>query len=113
MLRQATRGVVHFARGELTLAVFLAASRGLPLSRLIVARAILIANRAVTTVVFRCPVGRPTVVAIAIVVDATTTAAISSLVNLPVLIVAKGKLAPGALAAPTIRDIADASAKLL
>jgi hypothetical protein len=50
---------------------------------------------------------------IAIVVDATMTAAISSLVDVPALIVAKGELAPGALAAPTVRDIVDASTKLL
>ena len=52
VLCRATRGAVHFTRSELTLAVFLAASRGLPLSRLIVTRAIPIANQAVTTVAF-------------------------------------------------------------
>ena len=113
VLCRATRVAVHLARGELTLAVFLAASRGLLLSRLIVTRAIPIMNRAVTMVAFRRPVGRPTVVVIAIVVDATMTAAISLLVDVPALIVAKGELAPGALAAPTVRDIVDASAKLL
>ena len=53
------------------------------------------------------------VVVIAIVMDVTTTAAISSLIEVPALIVAKGELAPGALAAPTLRDVGDASAKLL
>ena len=53
VLRRATRVAVHLARGELTLAVFLAASQGLPLSRLIVARAIPIASQAVTTVALR------------------------------------------------------------
>jgi hypothetical protein len=104
---------VHLARGELTLAVSLAASRGLSLSRLIVGRAIPIANRAVTTVAFRCSVGRPTVVVVTIVEDAMTTTTISSLVDVPASIVAKGELTPGALAAPTVRDVAEASAKLL
>ena len=49
---------------------------------------------------------------IAIVVDATTTAAISLLVDVSASIVAKSNLAPGALAGPTVRDIVDASAKL-
>ena len=48
---------------------------------------------------------------VAIVKNATTTAAIFSLVDVP--IVAKGEFAPGALAAPTVRDVTDASAKLL
>ena len=50
---------------------------------------------------------------IAIVVDAMTTAAISSLVNVSASIVAKSNLAPGALAAPTVGDVADASVNLL
>jgi hypothetical protein len=53
------------------------------------------------------------VVAIAIIVDATTTAAISSLVDVSASFVAKSDLASGPLAAPTVRDVADASAKLL
>jgi hypothetical protein len=53
------------------------------------------------------------VVVVAIVKDATTATTISSLVNVPASIVTKGELAPGALAAPTVRDVADASAKLL
>ncbi len=113
VLCRATWGAVHFTQGELTLAVLLAASRGLPLSRLIVARAIPIANRAVTTVAFRRSVGRPAVVVIAIVENAMMTAAISLLINVTVSIVAKGKLASGALAAPTVSDVADASTKLL
>ncbi len=76
-------------------------------------RAIPIANRVVTTVAFRRSVGRPTVVVVAIVEDATTTAAISLLVDVPASIVAKGELAPGALAAPTVRDVVDTSVKLL
>jgi hypothetical protein len=104
---------VHFARGELTLAVLLVASLGLPLSRLIVTRAIPIVNWAVTTVAFRRSVGRPTVVVIAIVENATMIAAISSLVGVPVSMVTKGKLAPCALAAPTVSNVADVSAKLL
>ncbi len=70
-------------------------------------------NQAVTTVAFRCSVGRPTVVVVAIVEDAMTTTTISLLVNVPALIVAKGELAPGALAGLTVRDVADASTKLL
>jgi hypothetical protein len=104
---------VHLARGELTRVVFLATSQGLPLSRLIVTRVIPIASRAVTTVALQRPVGRPTVVVIVIVMNATTTAAISSLVDVSALIVAKSDLAPGALAAPTVRDVGDVSAKLL
>ena len=51
MLCRATRIAVHFARGALSLAVFLAASRGLPLSRLIVIWAIPIASQAFAMVV--------------------------------------------------------------
>jgi hypothetical protein len=104
---------VRLARGEATLAVSLTASRGLSLTRLIVARAIPIADRAVTTVAFRRSVGGPTVVVVTVVEDATTTTTISSLVDVPASIVAKGELAPGALAAPTVRGVAEASAKLL
>ena len=80
---------------------------------LIAARAIPIVCRAVTTVAFRRPGGRATVVAIAIVMDATTTAVISLLVDVLASIVVKSDLASGALAAPTVRDVVDASAKLL
>jgi hypothetical protein len=41
---------VHFAQGALALAVFLAASQGLPLSWLIVVRGIPIASQALATV---------------------------------------------------------------
>ena len=64
-----SRVAVHFARDELTLAVFLAASQGFLFSRLIVASAIPIASQAVTTVAFRRPVGSATVIAIAIIDD--------------------------------------------
>jgi hypothetical protein len=53
------------------------------------------------------------VVVVAIVEDATTTTTISLLVDVPASIVVKGELAPGALAAPTVRDVAEASVKLL
>jgi hypothetical protein len=50
---------------------------------------------------------------VAIVKDATTTTMIFSLVDVPASIVSKGELAPGALAAPTVSNVAEAPAKLL
>ena len=96
MFRRATRVAVHFARGALALAVFFAASRGFPLSRLVVASAIPIASRAFATVALRAAV-----LATAIVVDtATTMASISAVDNVVASIVAKSNLAFGTLAAP-------------
>ena len=113
VLCRATRVAVHFARGGLTPAVFLAASQGFLFSRLIVSRAIPIASRAFIMVAFRCSVGGAAVVAIVIVMDTTTMASISLLVKVSVSIVAKSDLASGALAAPTIGDLADTSGELL
>ena len=95
-------------------AVFFAASRGLPLSRLIVARAIPIASRAFATVAIQRFVGGAAVVATAIVADTTTTMAPISTVNDVVAsIVAKSNLASGALAAPAIGGLAELPAELL
>ena len=113
VLSRATRVAVHFARGGLTPAVFLAASQGFPFPRLIVARAIPIVSGTFTTVAFQRSVGWAAVVAIAIVVDTTTMALISLLVNVSALIVVKSDLASGALAAPTVGALADMSAELL
>jgi hypothetical protein len=75
-------------------AVFFAASQGLPFSRLIVARAIPIASRAFATVAIRRSVRGAAVVATAIVVDMTTTMALISVVDDVVAsIVAKSNLA--------------------
>ncbi len=75
-------------------AVFFAASRGLPLSRLIVARAIPIASRAFATVAIRRSVGGAAVVATAIVIDTMTTMALISAVdNVVASIVEKSDLA--------------------
>ena len=112
VLCRAARVAVHFAWDGLTPAVFFVASRG-SFSRLIVARAIPIASRTFTKVAFQCSVGRAAVVAIAIVMDMKTMALISLLVNVSASIVAKSNLASGALAAPTIGDLADTSAELL
>ncbi len=75
-------------------AIFFAASRGLPLSRLINARAIPIASRAFATVAIQRSVGGAAVVATAIVVDTTTAMApISAVNNVVASIVAKSDLA--------------------
>jgi len=101
MFRRATQVAVHFARGALALAVFFAASRGFPLSRLIVARAIPIPSRAFAMVALRRSVGGAAVIATAIVVDTTTTMALISAVdNVVASIVPKSNLAFGTLAAP-------------
>ncbi len=74
-------------------AVFFAASRGLPLSRLIVARAIPIASQAFATAAIRRSVGGAAVVATVIVVDTTTTMDTLSVVDSVVAsIVAKSDL---------------------
>jgi hypothetical protein len=105
---------VHFSRGALALAVFFAASRGFPLSRLIVTRAIPIASRAFATVALRRSVGGAAVVATAIVVDTTTTMAPMSAVNDVVAsIVAKSNFVFGALAAPAVGGLAEPSLELL
>ena len=110
----ATRVAVRFARGDLVLAVFLAASQGLSLSsRLIVARVIPMASRAFATVALRRSVGRAAVFAITIVVDTTTMTPISLFANVTVLIIAKGNLASGALAAPAVGGLAETSTELL
>ena len=113
VLCRSTRVAVHFARGGLALAVFLAASQGFPFSRLIVARAIPIASQAFATVALQRSVGRAAVIAITIVVDTTTMASISLCIDVSASIVAKSKFASGALAAPTIRGLADTSAEFL
>jgi hypothetical protein len=75
-------------------AFFFAASWGLPLSRLIVARAIPIASQAFATVAIWRSVGGAAVVATAIVVNTTTTIApISAVDEVVALIVAKSNLA--------------------
>lgn len=109
MFRRATRVAVHFTRGALALAVFFAASRGFPLSRLVVARAIPIASRAFATVALRAAV-----LATAIVIDpATTMAPISAVDDVVASIVAKSNLAFGTLAAPAVGGLAELSAELL
>jgi hypothetical protein len=114
MFCRVTRVAVNFARGALALAVFFAASRGFPLSRLIVVRAIPIASQAFATVALRRSVGGAAVVAIAIVVDTTTTMApMSAVDNIVASIVAKSKLACGALAAPAAGGLAEPSVELL
>jgi hypothetical protein len=75
-------------------AVFFAASQGLPFSRLIVVRAIPIASRAFATVAIRCSVRGAAVIATAIVVNTTATMALISAVdNVVASIVAKSNLA--------------------
>ena len=114
MFCRATRVAVHFAQGALALAVFFAASRGFPLSRLIVARAIPITSRAFAMVALRRSVGGAAVVATAIVVNTTMTMAPMSVVNNVVaLIVAKSNLAFKALAAPAVRGLVEPSVELL
>jgi hypothetical protein len=74
-------------------AVFFAASQGLPFSRLIVARAMPIASRAFATVAIRRSVRGPAVIATVIVVDTTTTMApISAVDDVVASIVAKSNL---------------------
>ena len=76
-------------------AVFFAASQGLALSRLIVARAMPIASRAFATVAIRRSVGGAAVVATMIVVDTTTTMdPVSAVGNVVALIAAKSNLEP-------------------
>ena len=95
-------------------AIFFAASQGLLLSRLIVARAIPIASRAFATVAIQRLVGGAAVVATAIVVDTTTIMApISAVDNVVASIVAKSNLASGALAAPAVGGLAEPPAELL
>ena len=114
MFRRATRVAVHFARGALALAVFFAASRGFPLSRLIVARAIPIASRAFAMVARQRSVGGAAIVATAVVVDTTRTMVPMSAVNDVVAsIVAKSNLAFGALAAPAVGGLAEPSVEIL
>ena len=114
MFCRATRVAVHFARGALALAVLFAASRGFPLSRLVVVRAIPIASRAFATVALRCSVGGAAVVATTIVVDMTTTMApMSAVDNIVASIVAKSNLAVGALAATAVGGLAEPSTELL
>ena len=114
MFCRATQVAVHFAQGALALAVLFAVSQGFPLSRLIVARAIPIASRAITTVALGRSVGGEAVVATAIAVNTTTTmASMSAVDNIVALIVAKSNLAFGALAAPAIRGLAEPSVELL
>ena len=113
VLRRTAQVAVHFAWGGLALAVFLAASQGFLFSRLIVARAIPIASRAFATVAFQRSVGRAAVIAITIVMDTTTMAPISLLVNISASIVTKSYLASGALAAPTVGGLANTPAELL
>ena len=109
MFCRAARVVVHFARGTLAFAIFFAASRGFPLSRLVVARAIPIASRAFATVALRAAV-----LATAIVVDTTTTMApISAVDNVVASIVAKRSLAFGTLTVPAVGGLAEPSAELL
>ena len=75
-------------------AVFFAASQGLPFSRLIVARAIPIVSRAFATVAIRRSVRGAAVVATVIVVDTRTTMApISTVDDVVASIVAKSNLA--------------------
>jgi hypothetical protein len=74
-------------------AVFFAASRGLPLSRLIVARAIPIASQAFATAAIRHSVRGAAVVATVIVVDTTTTMdTLSTVDDVVASIVAKSDL---------------------
>jgi len=114
MFRRATRVAVHFARRALALAVFFAASRGFPLSRLIVARAIPIASLAFATVALRRSVGGAAVLATAIVVDTMTTMApISAVDDVVASIVVKSNLVFGTLAAPAIGGLAEPSAEHL
>jgi uncharacterized protein YgbK (DUF1537 family) len=63
------------------IAVFFAASQGLPFSRLIVARAIPIGSRTFATVAIRCSVRGAAVVATAIVDNTTITMALISAVD--------------------------------
>ena len=114
MFHRATRVAVHFAGGALALAIFFAASQGLLLPKLIVARAIPITSRAFATVALQRSVGGAAVVATAIVVDTTTTMApISAVDNVMVSIVAKSDLAFGALAVPAVGGHAEPTAELL
>ncbi len=114
MFCRATRVAVHFARGALALADLFAASRGFPLSRLIVTRVIPIASQAFATVVLRRSVGGAAVVATAIVVDTTTTMApMSAVDDVVASILAKSNLAFGALAMPAVGGLAEQSMELL
>jgi hypothetical protein len=75
-------------------AVFFVASQRLPLSRLIIARAIPIASWAFATIAIQRSVGGAVVVATAIVVDTTTMMAPISVVdNVMASIIAKSDLA--------------------
>ena len=114
MFCRATQVAVHFARGALAPAVLFAASRGFPLSRLIVARGIPIASRVFATVALQCSVGGATVVATAIVVDTTMTMApISTVEDVVASIVTESNLAFGALAVPDVGGLAEPSVELL
>ena len=91
-------------------AIFFAASQGLLLSRLIVARAIPIASRAFATVAIQCLVGGAVVVATAIVLNTTMKMApISAVNNVAALI----NLASGALAALAVGGLAEPPPELL
>ena len=113
MLCRATRIAVHFARGALALAVFLAASRRLPLSRLIVMRGIPITSQAFATVALLRSIGGAAVVATAIVLNTTTMAPISLVDNVAASIAAKSNLASGALVAPAVGGLTDPSTEFL
>ena len=91
----------------------LAPSGQLPLSRLIVAKAIPIASQAFTTVALQHSIGGAAVVATAIVVNMTTTAPISLVGNIAASIITKSNLASGTLAPPAVRGLTDLSAELL
>ena len=77
-------------------------------------RAIPIGSRAFATVAIQRSVGGVAVVATAIVVDTTTTMVpISAVNNVVASVAAKSNLAFGALAATTVRGLAEPSAELL
>jgi hypothetical protein len=110
----ATRVAVHLAWGALALAVFLPASRGLLLSRLIVTRAIPIVSQAFATVAFQRSLGGAAVVVTVIIVNTTTTMApISAVNNVAALIVAKSEFASGGMAGLAAGGLADPSMELL
>ncbi len=107
---------VRLARGALSLAlaIFVAASQGLPLLRLIVARAIPIASQAFATVALQRSVGGAAAVITAIIVDTMTAMAPILTVNVvAVSIVMKSNLVSGAMATPAIGGLAEPSVELL
>ena len=105
---------MHLTQGALALAIFIAASQGLSLSRLIAARAIPITSQAFIAVAFQCSVEGAAIVVTKIVVD--TTAAIAPIFAIDAvasLIVAKSNLVLGAMAALAIQGLAELSVELL